>query len=513
MKRVIVVYGVLFGLLFGGDVAVAGDGIPPADVPVELFVRVEPSSGEPMPQYQALWSVELNEERVRQPAQVIRLNGPGFPDIDVPLLRWSPRAGYIEMYNKEDPVHPIIIPDPTAGPEDFSWHWYGKTNHVMVSLLVERGVLAGYVWLRDRRFSLRSGVGGLLLGETKSDYWQMHPDEDQEDDAYSLSSPPPADFAMPDLSSGSWDFLCQGSPPSGQHVIDVLVLYTPNVLLEYSNHAGVVARMQLATTSANMALRNSGINSITYSLRGVESLPNSANYDNGSIVNGLSELSGMRPLKDPPYCSSTPNTYVRGRREAMWADVIALARRGNDGTCGYTFIQRGTTQGCIYEPGAEFSDYAYMIFDPECEPDRLNFAHELGHQLGVDHDPKNSSTSVGFDSCPWSFGHRFSDATFGFRSVMAYWEPGKATIAGPTCDNDASCRLIDAFSTPALEWAGSSGIQPVGSVPGAEPIGIGPPPPSGWKQARAVDTLLRVAPITAAFKPRPDSIFSHGFQP
>lgn len=71
--------------------------------PAPLFVRVLPADVEPMPQYRALWSVEVNEEAIRQPARSIRLNGPDFPDIDVPLLRWSPRAGYIEIYNDDDP--------------------------------------------------------------------------------------------------------------------------------------------------------------------------------------------------------------------------------------------------------------------------------------------------------------------------------------------------------------------------------------------------------------------------
>jgi len=131
--------------------------------PVPLFVVVEPSDVQPMPQFGMRWSAEVNEEAIRQPAQTIRLNGPGFPETDVELLRWSPRAGYLEMYNKEDPDRPLIIPDPTARPEDFSWNWYGKSGHVTVSLTVERGVLAGRIWLRDRRFALRPSAGGCCL--------------------------------------------------------------------------------------------------------------------------------------------------------------------------------------------------------------------------------------------------------------------------------------------------------------------------------------------------------------
>lgn len=514
MKRSTCIFSLLLVLLSRSVAAAPIDGFTK---PVDLFVRVDPPEVEPMPQYRALWSIEVNEEAIRQPAQAIRLNGPDFPDIDVPLLRWSPRAGYIEIYNDENPDHPIIIPNPDAEPEDFSWYWYGKVGHVTVSLLVERGVLAGYIWLRDRRFALRPSAAGLLLGETRSEYWRTHPDDGQEGEVEASIFLSPTDAPMPGASlAGGWDFSCQGAPPTGQHVIDVLVLYTPAVLLEYNNHAGVEAQMQLATTAANTALRNSGINSITYSLRGVEFLPDSGEYDTSGIAAGLIELSGWESLSAPPYCSLTPNTYVRGRRDTMWADVIALARRdqSGEGSCGLTFIQRGTTQGCIYEPGAGFSDYAYMIFDPECGADRLNFAHELGHQLGVEHDPRNSPslTSSGVQSCPWSFAHRLSDSVHGFRTVMAYPGAGTTGIPGPACSSDGDCPLIDAFSTPTLEWTGAGGVQPVGTVPGSPPIGVGSPPPSGWQQARATDTLLRLAPVTAAFRARPDSIFSHGFE-
>jgi len=48
------------------------------------------------------------------------------------------------------------------------------------------------------------------------------------------------------------------------------------------------------------------------------------------------------------------------------------------------------------------------------------------------------------------------------------------------------------------ESAGHPGRAPVSST--------------GAAKARATGTLLRLAPFTAAFRPRPDDIFSHGFQ-
>jgi hypothetical protein len=72
--------------------------------------------------------------------------------------------------------------------------------------------------------------------------------------------------------------------------------------------------------------------------------------------------------------------------------------------------------------------------------------------------------------------------------------------------------MIDAFSTPELEWTGSGGVQPAGTVPGAPLIGVDWPPPVGWQQAHVANSLQRLAPYTAAFQARVDLIHAHGFE-
>ena len=91
------------------------------------------------------------------------------------------------------------------------------------------------------------------------------------------------------------------------------------------------------------------------------------------------------------------------------------------------------------------------------------------------------------------------------------------TVVDPRPSDLAYERVADVI--PPVEWAGFAegggpppfGIQPLGTVAGAVPIGV-----ATWSsqqnRADASDVIRRVAPISAAFRARPEAIFSHGFE-
>lgn len=516
-----------------------------ADSPNEspdLLRYFEPfQPNEVMPQYRALWRTQVDEEAIRQPAQSIRLNGPGFEEVLVPLRYWYPRAGYIQVFNEDDPDNPISLPDPNARPGDFSWGWYGNLGYTDVSLTVERGVLAGRVWHQGRRFALRPSADGLLLAETNPSYWQMHPDTPErpqhiESSRLSQGAVPPVGNSPhgrpPTISGGppkipeDWDYDCDDPLPTAPQVVDVLILYTSGVESTYGGRAGTEAFMTQAMQDANIALRNTDINTVTFSLRGIEPmLELEPSLDEVDIAAARRRISGIDSQHTalpgtPGICSiASPGMqveydHVLGRRDALWADVVALARRDSDpirASCGYTFVQQEQIdeQGCAYEPGAAFARFGYLVFDPDCGADELNLAHELGHQLGMEHDHWNSANTIigAQPSCRWSFGHRLATGPYPFRTVMAYWEDEHPFRPGNACGADALCPKIPAFSNPQRYFNGAAGIGPLPLVSGAPRIGEH----FGWV-TRGVDTLQRLAPIVADFRPRPEAIFGHGFE-
>lgn len=484
-----------------------------------LFFSAEkqPPPTEPGPWLQS-WHIRIDQQAIQQPAEAITLNLPDQREVIVRLERWSPKAGYASELIGDGP-EVRWFPDPNATPDEFAWEWYGRSEGHTVSLIFHHGVIAARLWTPEHKYALQPRPGDITeLAETNPDWWQMHPDRpEQTKQAMSERLPSTAspDGLTPSGPS-SWNLSCPDPLPTAVSVIDVLVMYTPEVLDFFGSHAGVEAEAVRAIKDANDSLANSGISTVRFILLRAEAVPDLGfDYDGNSIESGLFRLAGVENETPGifPGWSYTVNTPVRNRRNALGADVVALARMdtSGEGTCGVAFVQRFYNFiGGLIEPGSEFERKAYLVFDPRCGVDRLNLAHELGHLLGMEHDPLNADMPGSAPpSCPWSYGHRNSNSlpSIGFRTVMSYTD--RITGWGPACTGKHACPLIDAYSNPAYAWNGNIVPWTAGStLPriGVEVAGAWGP------TAKANDTLARLAPIVAAFRPRPDLIFANGFQ-
>jgi hypothetical protein len=90
-------------------------------------------------------------------------------------------------------------------------------------------------------------------------------------------------------------------------------------------------------------------------------------------------------------------------------------------------------------PGPGFASSAFQASDVDCAVGGLTFAHEHGHNLGMEHNIENSS-APGSASYPWSFG-QWANASY--RTVMSYSDP----CAG-------GCPRISKFSNPDVDHNG-----------------------------------------------------------
>jgi hypothetical protein len=475
--------------------------------------------------YLEAWSITIDADAMRYGPSSIALYLPGQPPDVIAQLRWEARSGYVPSGTGGG-----LVPNPAADASEFSWRWYGKSDRFTVALTMVDGVLAGRIGApNDIHYDIAPSPSGEILGVTNSAFWVTHPSEGGEsasDDAdgellESRSSSPMAP-------TGTWDYTCSTALAPGYHNVDVLMMYTPGILTAYGSIAALTAAGQAALDDANQALRNVSVTSYSYNLIGVSAVDTSHSYDTETITLALDHLSGIQSLGMSPWCTYPGNTYVSSQRSSQHADIVTLARRDTTGenSCGYSRVQhRQTSNSCPREVGPSSSPFAYMVFDPGCNADRLNMAHEMGHLLGMEHDPRNANTSLtgALASCPWSFGHRRSDGTttsrFNFRTIMAYWQAGTGTAGPPGCLSSAGCPQIDAYSDPNLEWDGFDdginpppwGLNPLGTLSGASPIGV-QLPVGGRRAARAIDTLPRIAPIVEAFYARPEQIFANGFE-
>jgi hypothetical protein len=115
-------------------------------------------------------------------------------------------------------------------------------------------------------------------------------------------------------------------------------------------------------------------------------------------------------------------------RDQYGADVVTMIGSGysSAGACGSGYL--------MSTPSTSFASWAYNVVDQSCAAGYLSYAHEVGHNEGLHHDPPNAT---GTPSYPYAYGYQ--DPGGVFRTVMSY---GSAT-------------RVPFFSSPTLRYNGA----------------------------------------------------------
>ncbi len=191
-------------------------------------------------------------------------------------------------------------------------------------------------------------------------------------------------------------------------VIDVLVVYTALARSAAGGTGPIVAEIDLAFANANTAYNNSLIDTQLNRIHVVE-----IDYDEvGGYVDHLQRLTNPAD----GYMDE-----VHAIRDQFGADMVALIVADNE-YCGVAWLMQDLSPA--------FEEFAFSVTTWFCAAGNLTFAHELGHNMGCQHDRANAGSDPVFD---YSYGYQ--DPGELFRTVMAYNCPG-------------GCLRIDHFSNP-----------------------------------------------------------------
>ena len=264
---------------------------------------------------------------------------------------------------------------------------------------------SGQVWLDQMDMSQRPPThppGGVKIPP-------------EAEDPQSSDSPRTAHSGMTAASHQEDD---DGEPP----VVDVLVFYTPAAAEadNYEDEADLRLAIQNAVDSANTGFLNSEVEG-RVRLLGIKRW----DYDE-------SQSSGMEEGLD----DFTHSSEIQQLAERHSADLSALVADYGD-FCGLAWLLEDYTDDWTH------LSYSVTSVIPQCLGGQT-LAHELGHNMGLNHEPEDDGGTSDDPIEPFAFGH-FQDEEF--RTIMA-------TVDG--CDNGgsvlgSSCPLIDHFSNPEVD--------------------------------------------------------------
>ncbi|MEP6903321.1 MAG: M12 family metallo-peptidase [Actinomycetota bacterium] len=188
--------------------------------------------------------------------------------------------------------------------------------------------------------------------------------------------------------------------------IDVLVVYTTPVKNSLGGDAQAQALAQSAIDTTNTTYINSKIRQRVRLVNASET----AIAETGSLGTELPVLRN--------------DATVAALRDQYKADLVAMISNSSD-NCGIGYLM-----------GAANSQNGFTVTSRTCAVGNLSFPHELGHNMGSQHNPENGSGAT----YPYGYGHYVNGV---FRTVMSYVDP---------CTS--GCTRQPYFSNPEILFSG-----------------------------------------------------------
>ncbi len=215
----------------------------------------------------------------------------------------------------------------------------------------------------------------------------------------------------------------------GDTIIDVMVAYTPAAKAAVGGTAAMDAQINLGVAQTNLAYTNSGVKQ---QLRLV--LAHEIAYaESGNLS---TDIATLRTFGD----GALDDLHLL--RDAYGADIVSLWVENGGGSCGIASVMSTVA--------ASFARSAFNVVTRSCAVGNYSFAHELGHNMGLRHDPF-VDTSV----LPYPYAHGYVDTANKFRTIMAYNDACAAV--------NVTCVRVPQFSSatvPYRDWpSGNIGVS------------------------------------------------------
>ena len=288
-----------------------------------------------------------------------------------------------------DDAWPTVSRTSEHRPANDTLVWVGRgEDGTQAVLTVVRGVLTGTVFFDNRTFEVTIDPDGQYTVA------ELDPAAFPTDDPIS-NRPQPEIIDAP--VEGPVALPIANAAPSGAVQVDAMVVWTPNAEAAAGGRAAMESLALASVANANQVYANSGINA---QLNLVYAAPVAYTETPSSIV---TDLTAIRSSGDGLI------DQVHTLRTQYGADVVTLIGEGyrNAGACGVANLM-GTVS-------TAFASSAFSVVDRSCAVGNLSYAHEIGHNQGLNHDAANA---VGTAAYPYALGYQSPSGLF--RTVMSY---------------------------------------------------------------------------------------------
>ena len=296
------------------------------------------------------------------------------------------------------------VPDRSEfrSPENFTWNGHiDGIRESEITLVALSGVMAGNVRAAGRFFQIRYVENGVYAVR-EIDESSFPPDGE------------PISIGFPKLRLSTLpDPLAADSAAR----FDVMALYSPAARAAAGGTTAMRALVNLAVAETNTAYSRSGV------------IPRVRLVYTGEVV-GYTEVgdfsTDLSRLRSP---SDGFMDDIHALRNAFGADLVSLIIQGDGSLCGLGYLMTSLSAG--------FEANAFSVSARNCATGNYTFSHEMGHNMGLQHDRINQSSDGVF---PHS--HGYVDVTHNFRDIM-----GVASGCG-------GCPRIQNFSNPNVLYNG-----------------------------------------------------------